>query len=526
MGQITKIRIHPAIGIARLGNHPTAYFIGPEKPYFVTPPPPDGYKAEDEGTRKIKRDAARFRLYGYDENDQLVQEITAADAKISWTVHLANTKGSWRQFDALNPDAPLRNRVNTPPNERHKLNIDPGPRTITSDGGTAKFDTGSFTEWNNNGDSKTLENIYLGEIKTDTDGRLLVLGGYGKARSPWNTPLTGTFNNDGWHDDISDGPVDATVTLLSSGEPVPVVGAWVLCVPPQFAPPVGNVVTLYDTLYQKFRDDGQYDEFVASGLMPPVNDPPLWNHDVYPLLKRVFNISWVIDIAGHRSEITESILDPKTSVDERRRIFPYIRDPEATGITGLMPRLLGDVPSEFKKSPLTLTPVQYKILKYWKDNVEGSTPPSADEIAITPQGLDRAALESCVGGGFHPGIEASWFVRDKYKYAEPFRFSRDQNLAPGDISKQMAIPWHTDMHSCDKQELGFSIYGFWPGVRPDDVIPEGKQDPKSVRRPWLQGWVNNREEMIDNWFQLGIVVEVSSDPILYTETERNDPPVA
>ena len=31
---------------------------------------------------------------------------------------------------------------------------------------------------------------------------------------------------------------------------------------------------------------------------------------------------------------------------------------------------------------------------------------------ITPEGLDRAALEPCVGGAFFPGLEAGWMMRD------------------------------------------------------------------------------------------------------------------
>ena len=61
---ITKIKIHPAIGIARLGNSPTEFFIGPELPGDHAPPK-GGYK---DARHRIKRQAARFRLFGYDEN--------------------------------------------------------------------------------------------------------------------------------------------------------------------------------------------------------------------------------------------------------------------------------------------------------------------------------------------------------------------------------------------------------------------------------------------------------------------------
>jgi len=30
LSKVAKCKIHPAIGIARVGNHPTEFFIGPE----------------------------------------------------------------------------------------------------------------------------------------------------------------------------------------------------------------------------------------------------------------------------------------------------------------------------------------------------------------------------------------------------------------------------------------------------------------------------------------------------------------
>ncbi|HMI93996.1 MAG TPA: LodA/GoxA family CTQ-dependent oxidase [Polyangiales bacterium] len=55
---ITALEIHPAIGIARVGNSPD-YFIGPERP-FERPNPSGGFK--DDNCR-VKRQAARFRVW-------------------------------------------------------------------------------------------------------------------------------------------------------------------------------------------------------------------------------------------------------------------------------------------------------------------------------------------------------------------------------------------------------------------------------------------------------------------------------
>ena len=79
--------------------------------------------------------------------------------------------------------------------------------------------------------------------RTDEEGRLLVLGGRGHSAAvdeagaevsekQW---ITNYANNDFWHDDTSDGPIECKVKL--DGRDVPVKGrAWVLVTPPDFAP--------------------------------------------------------------------------------------------------------------------------------------------------------------------------------------------------------------------------------------------------------------------------------------------------
>ena len=107
---ITTIKVFPTIGIARLGNS-AEFFVGPEIP-GVHNPPPGGYK---DAYCRVKRQAARFRLFAFDENGHLIiengkpKEITLADAAITWTVELANKKASWKKFSGLNANASLRN---------------------------------------------------------------------------------------------------------------------------------------------------------------------------------------------------------------------------------------------------------------------------------------------------------------------------------------------------------------------------------------------------------------------------------
>src|SRR5215813_1699113 len=90
--RIVRAAIHPAIGIARVGSSADAYFIGPQ----VVPAPPGAYRDERHA---LKRQAAEFRIYGYDAMGGVVAEITADAAQISWTAHVANSKDAWFKWE-------------------------------------------------------------------------------------------------------------------------------------------------------------------------------------------------------------------------------------------------------------------------------------------------------------------------------------------------------------------------------------------------------------------------------------------
>src|SRR5215213_2003002 len=92
---IVKYAILPGVGIARVGNAPEEFFIGPEAPGEV--PRAEGGFKDAEG--RVKRQAARFRVYGLNEAGEAVREITADEAEITWRVHLANRKAGWYQFN-------------------------------------------------------------------------------------------------------------------------------------------------------------------------------------------------------------------------------------------------------------------------------------------------------------------------------------------------------------------------------------------------------------------------------------------
>jgi hypothetical protein len=116
-----------------------------------------------------------------------VAELTAEDADIHWSVHLANKKAAWFEYQLAQDipeasSAPPQLLRNSSVADRASLVIDPGPRRISgrgTHGGKAHvFDTGSFLG----------EPVYLGELRTDDHGRLLVLGGHGKSRVAREAP--------------------------------------------------------------------------------------------------------------------------------------------------------------------------------------------------------------------------------------------------------------------------------------------------------------------------------------------------
>ncbi|WP_431079733.1 LodA/GoxA family CTQ-dependent oxidase [Sinorhizobium meliloti] len=178
---IVRAAIHPAIGIARIGDSKTEYFIGPE--LVEAPVDPTSVDPFRDSTGAIKRQAARFRVYGYNAAGGVVRELTSENAAINWTAHVANRKAQWYQFqyaldipEAVNaPDNkfPLRN-----PGVRNRstLAIDPGPRSISGSnragGPEYAFDTGTFQAR-----ATKPVTVPLGEIRTDEMGRLIFLGG-------------------------------------------------------------------------------------------------------------------------------------------------------------------------------------------------------------------------------------------------------------------------------------------------------------------------------------------------------------
>ncbi|HWT12825.1 MAG TPA: LodA/GoxA family CTQ-dependent oxidase, partial [Allosphingosinicella sp.] len=460
---ITAVKIHPAIGIARVGNSPDEFFVGPER-RWQRPDPQGGFK---DAQCRVKRQAARFRVFAYHDNGT-VQELTSADAKISWTVHLANRKAVTRNSGAA-----------------ADLTIDPGSRTLEGPNKRKLFDTGQIRLPN-----APAVTVPLGEARTDQKARLLVLGGFGKSASPTNppSPLTSFLDNPGWYDDISDGPVTAKVKLLGSGQEFQAAGAWVVVGPPKFSPLTDNVISLFDTVAHLA---------IGQGWLPAPAQPSYTN-DIFPILQSAHDVQWTENVSSTRHAWAHPVYDAAT----REAIFSRLANPAGGGSN--MPRLNG----------ATLTGTQYLMMERWKDGnfaQDWAGPPSPD-ANVSPAGLDRSALENCVGAAFFPGIEAGGIAQkpvvtpgNYLGAADPMRLNHAV-LGPGSMSEFMALPWQADFHACGTQ--------WWPVPRPNSVFPQGS----NTRQAWDRD-VLNYQEMVDEWHTLGFIIEQNGR---YVEVDRCD----
>jgi hypothetical protein len=343
-------KIHPAIGLARVGNS-SEFYLAPERTGGLPiecnadgtakpgEPPVTAFK---DKAGAIKRQAARFRIFVYDDKTPEGRELQVGEqikvlrqksgqvmtgtlADVGWTVYLANKKASWYEFQKTSgehgyaPDAVLRNRGVTDYGLRQNLIIDPGPQSVALNPdnapSSAKFAAGQNP--NQTFPPPLVPNSIttLGEMmatKQDSCARLVVLGGNGNSgsskRGPGEPHIQTFANNDGWFDDVSDGPVTATLVVnvteidgrkIDPGDvafqsvTVPVDSpAWIIVGYPRYAPQLVDVVTLDDVIYDLSVREFAFDTYMF-GTPPFERNAPIrnlhiwreearWNNDYYP----------------------------------------------------------------------------------------------------------------------------------------------------------------------------------------------------------------------------------------------------
>ena len=370
----STFKIHPAIGIARVGNSPDAFCIAPEQEGALpidcdvqgNPVVKDGREQPvakfKDAQGRIKRQAARFRVHVYDAQTPEGRELRSGDrieyvrqktgqrivaevSDVKWTVYLANKKASWYEFRQLEgehgyaPAHPLRNADISDAQARQQLIIDPGPRSVAFGNPkqrAARFARGGGVEsFPPPLQPSSIDT--LGEIRAtqqDPFNRLLVLGGFGNSgscKAGFGQPMIESYaNNDGWFDDVSDGPVNAVLNcriISIDGNPppegattgtVPVDGgAWVIVGYPRYAPQIVDIVTMNDLVFDVSVRNFAY-EPALHGVRPfdaahnTPKSPEQWQtwqqnaqwnidyrpyfwRDIWPILTRPFNYQWVMD---------------------------------------------------------------------------------------------------------------------------------------------------------------------------------------------------------------------------------------
>lgn len=388
---MASYKIHPGIGIARLGNSETEFYIAPEMPANL-PQECDAngnplltsdlsgpvlVKNFKDKQGRIKRQAARFQVFVYDEDNPQGRPLKMGDPvegggnhgrliDIQWRVHLANKKASWYEFNTRAGEHGYSDnhpRRNADIGDRDRLIIDPGPRSVnTTTRRKARFDRsgdGAYATTFPPSGLQPNDIDTLGEIMADDEGRLLVLGGYGHSGSEKSGPgephISDYANNDGWYDDTSDGPVMARLVMYSEqvGQTRYVdveYPAWVVVGYPRFVPQILDMITMdevvYDLSLRQFAADtgiygrlGSFDcpetipihdraalsQWQAGRLTWNKKHQPWFYRDIWPLLFRPNEFLYLSDILAQSN-------------------FPHDQEQRGT----FNPCLLGQTPKRFK----------------------------------------------------------------------------------------------------------------------------------------------------------------------------------
>lgn len=507
---LRRYRIHPTVGIARIGNgRVDSYVPGPETPGKLSVPVEVGLR---DASGALKRQGARFRVFEYSDFDSSRPakevHVNGVIRRIEWTVHLAHRKPSADVVPALERVAPhraLRNAFLSDPDARQaKLVLDPGPAVLNGPG------------------IQPIEHkacpALLASLQADPAGRMTLVAGDGSAWSPSGEPLASFVDNDGWFDGQCDGIVSARL-IFANGDVETAAPAWVVVAPPRFAPGSRAPVTLYDVLYDRAVRFAEY----RPQLFDPERgdfDPtyrPSFMQEIVPILRAAQHATYLFaNAAGrcrwdyaalNRCPFSPELHDRHTPEDIVARIRPP--GPDREGDPSLMPLLFGDGgPGTW----LSLTATQYHVLQQWRkgcfiddwrldEAYFGNAP-------LTPELLDRAALEDCVGAPLRPGYEVGALFTDPriVDRRDPFRIrlatalDDPHGLLPGMATMSLPVPWHAGLFGARSL--------WWPSHRPGQV----RIDLRShLMKPWDRG-VDSPAQMLDSWWQLGLVRPTSSKP--------------
>lgn len=516
-------KIHPGIGVARVGQSQDGYFLGPEtmdgRAFELSPAGEVGLRGYKDSSFLIRRQGVRFRVFEYERDDAtgalaFVGEVTSDKAAIRWSLALGNRKAA----------GPLMVSSTGPQEERIIVPRPPASGVISrrNNGVADRTRLETSTSLSGlEGANRPLQalqgrimdkDVLLGEAGTDHLGRLVVLGGTGQAAS-WETPMAALpdfLNNNGWFDDIADGPIDAELVFPDGRIERVHDGAWVIVAPPDFAPEVRPFVSLYDLMF---------DALVQAGRLPHPSRVS-FQHDIRPILERAASLRWV-NRKSLWNELAVTIEDLAALADASEGARPNREDAH---------QILLQCEDELDGFRLTRT--QKELLDNWVEGRFESDLSAPDSHLNAAEELDRAVLTRCIGSGLFPGIEMGFLATNPTLYAELGRFTRGSfddfngvnTLEAGSVTQRMAVPWHADFMECAVE--------WWPVQRPDTALFRQDGTPTSPGFRWDRGLVvpqpddfdspESHLNMVLHFAKLGVVdrITVGGEEVL-AETGRS-----
>lgn len=580
-----QFRIYPSIGIARQGNGPAEkdqVVFSPEVPWknlFYT------HLNLHTSEGALKKQAQRFYIYKCDNQGNPTEKINPADYTIEWFVEVANKKPFWYDFNnSMDLSVDLKNNKNLS-KKFYEDRIAPGisassrnpniPSEGMSDNGLQNsreelVNGPNFASVSLANEKMALEGLFpfpragqgssniatklkttpqtvkLGTIEYDkddtdakTNGSLIFYGGDGVSASLNPSDLNTDFaDNSNWYDDICDGRVTAKLTPIGGGETIVVDGpeaaAWIASAPPDYAPQINPISSLYDLITG--ADPAELETNEASRLSM-----------VLPLFFKFYQMQWVnlgdflapsfkeaIDQLTHHNDFkylyTIDSEHPEKGNKIRKALFDPFRNPRydyinepiipskdvtdfdalGVGTTDLkLPYYVGDG-INYPGSPaqwFAIPPMLYDQLEQWslgnfttpaemihfmdnskqknpmialgkyyqKDFVDASHDPTKAPLLMT-----RAVLETLYGGGFHPGVELTWPMRHEQLYKQNILTYKSVNgTEEYDLFGLREV--RLNSVSGDEQDaIFFNDFGFL--MVPDDVVQS--MDPEHYKN-WL-----------------------------------------
>ncbi len=492
----TIFRVHPTINFARVGNS-EEFYIAPEtaagelqdkdtglfgglpiKPGTENTPIDSGDFRDAQ--ENVKRQAARFRIYAYDQPQETYpsndpgREVKIGDTvggktikDIVWTVHLANKKNNNYEitsangqeeginaYEGINPDT---GKPNHPPvrdpkfgddlaleSRLSQLVIDAGPRTIASSAAASTvvdFDAITECSYANvygsvqavptypvsfPSDHFKMYNYYgpitsLGELRVEEgSGRLIVTGGYGKA--------SGILDENGQPPTLTD-PIDNNywfddtsdgpvnaVILFDDGSTAEVVGGWVVTTDPGYAPQTRNVVSTWDDAFNTWVEELNLIPALYSNGQYQTSYKAGFYEDILPVFHGAFLQRWNTNL-------------PSTGVNSHNYVAKISPSDNPAEKIPNFKGLLRDPNSteesgEGVKMPLALGDAQKSFLSLSSTQYflmmqwyAGQSVENSPALGAGEK-LDQVVLLNCLGGRYSPGIDLTFIVRDVNLYKQ------------------------------------------------------------------------------------------------------------